>query len=272
MEQELKKRTLWQIFYRFLWKIKEWAKEECRCHKYRKLLASNQRYHNKHLGERCVIVGNGPSLTIADLETLRDKGVVTFAANRIYKMFDDTTWRPSYYGVCDRKLYEDDKKEIDELPLDKFMPLDIYVNYYGHAISAGNRINAFSRIPFQVFRNAPKFSPKLTQRLSEGGTITYHLMQIAVYMGFKEIYLIGCDFRFSFGIGVDGKIVRDHNVKDHFAKDDKKTNTMPNLHKNLKAYQSARIYADRNGIKIYNATRGGNLEVFERRNFDEVFA
>ena len=40
---------------------------------------------------------------------------------------------------------------------------------------------------------------------------------------------------------------------------------------NLLAYQSAKKYADAHGIKIYNATRGGNLEVFERVDFDSLF-
>ena len=151
------------------------------------------------------------------------------------------------------------------------MPLDIY-SLYHHEIGEKSNVNVFSRIPFQIFRTMPKFSPDLEGRLSEGGTITYHLLQIAVYMGFKEIYLIGCDFKFSFGISVDGKMVKDETVKDHFAKDDKKTDTMPDLQKNLRAYRSAKRYADHHDIKIYNATRGGNLEVFERRDFDLSFA
>lgn len=36
-------------------------------------------------------------------------------------------------------------------------------------------------------------------------------------------------------------------------------------------YQAARRYAETHGIKIYNATRGGELEVFERVDFDSLF-
>ena len=38
-----------------------------------------------------------------------------------------------------------------------------------------------------------------------------------------------------------------------------------------KSYAEARKYSDRTGIKIYNATRGGQLEAFERKDFDEIF-
>jgi len=37
------------------------------------------------------------------------------------------------------------------------------------------------------------------------------------------------------------------------------------------AFEKAKEYADGHGIKIYNATRGGKLEVFERVNFDDLF-
>ena len=38
-----------------------------------------------------------------------------------------------------------------------------------------------------------------------------------------------------------------------------------------KSYAAARKYADHSGIKIYNATRGGHLEVFERINLMKSF-
>ena len=38
------------------------------------------------------------------------------------------------------------------------------------------------------------------------------------------------------------------------------------------AYKIAKKYAETHGIKIYNATRGGEMEVFERVDFDSLFA
>ncbi len=35
---------------------------------------------------------------------------------------------------------------------------------------------------------------------------------------------------------------------------------------------SNKKYADKNGVKIFNATRGGMLEVFERVDLDDMFA
>ena len=66
-----------------------------------------RRFKNSHLGERCFIVGNGPSLKIEDLEKLYVNGEITFAFNMIYKIFDQTLWRPTYYGISDGFCYCD---------------------------------------------------------------------------------------------------------------------------------------------------------------------
>ena len=39
----------------------------------------------------------------------------------------------------------------------------------------------------------------------------------------------------------------------------------------MEGYMCAKEYAERHEIKIYNATRGGKLEVFERVDFDSLF-
>ena len=252
-----------------LYKLKVTLLELFRCCKYREKLKENLKYQGLYLGnQKCFVIGNGPSLREEDLERIARHHVVSFAANRIYKIFQDTTWRPTYYGVSDTTLFINSKEEIDAIQCKKFLPLDIYDKYVDKRESYG----VFSRVPFTFFGLRPKFTNRIDRRFGEGGTITYHLLQLAVSMGFKEIYLIGCDFSFSFGIGVDGKYFEDKSVKlNHHKRDNNPVDTMPNLLANLRAYQAAEKYTRKHGIKIYNATRGGKLEVFERRDFDTLF-
>ena len=61
-------------------------------------------FKNIHEGETCFIIGNGPSLNSDDLEKIYKKCIPTFAFNRIYLMFDNTNWRPSYYISQDEKM------------------------------------------------------------------------------------------------------------------------------------------------------------------------
>ena len=85
-------------------------------------------------------------------------------------------------------------------------------------------------------------------------------MQIAIYMGFKEIYLLGCDNSYS-----------DDKNKQHFVESGHYDPTYKTAgDRMVVAYMEAKKYADSKNVKIYNATRGGMLEVFPRVDLDEV--
>ena len=55
---------------------------------------------DSHKGERCFIIGNGPSLSADDLDKLIDEDC--FGVNEIHKIFPKTNWRPKYYLIMDR--------------------------------------------------------------------------------------------------------------------------------------------------------------------------
>ena len=95
-------------------------------------------------------------------------------------------------------------------------------------------------------------------------------LQFAVYMGFSEIYLLGVDHQYSIEMNPDGTMKKTEGVQDHFANDDICTN-VPQTYKSTLSYYAARKYADLHGVKIYNATRGGKLNAFERVDFDKLF-
>lgn len=111
-----------------------------------------------------------------------------------------------------------------------------------------------------------KFSNDITKVIYSGYSVMYDTIQIAVYMGFKEIYLIGADFSYLNDPGQRG-----NHVYDDVANDRRKVAGRAYLDVSVNALVTARKYAELHGMKIYNATRGGKLEVFERKNLDEVF-
>ena len=123
------------------------------------------------------------------------------------------------------------------------------------------------------------FSNYPTLGIYRGGSILYMQLQIAAYMGIKEIYIIGADFSFDVPKGTGkksnvGEIVVNDDHVNHFHPDYRKkgeTWAKPNLNMQQAAFESAKDYADKNGIKIYNASRFTKLTVFERVNFDEIF-
>ena len=93
-------------------------------------------------------------------------------------------------------------------------------------------------------------------------------------MGFKEIYFIGVDHHFQISQNNKGEIIVDNTVKDYFSdkyNEDKANLFIPNTEKSTLAYIALKDECDKRGIKVYNATRGGKLEVFPRVEFDTLF-
>ncbi|WP_246943871.1 6-hydroxymethylpterin diphosphokinase MptE-like protein [Bacillus pinisoli] len=222
---------------------------------------------NIHLNKRCFIIGNGPSLTTGDLSKLHNE--ITFAFNRIYYLFNQTDWRPTYYCAEDDKTITKSKEEINNLNIkNKFFPINF---------PRDNKIQ-FKNAKYYIFkfgdRNIePKFSKDIVKGIYWGNTVAYTAIQLAVYMGIKEIYLLGVDHNFSKMINDKGEIIIDETAKDYFTNEynnDKNDLYIPNVDISTRAFLAAKNYADKHNIKIYNATRGGKLEVFERVNFDNI--
>lgn len=216
-------------------------------------------FKNKYLGKRCFLIGNGPSLNPDDLEKLHMAGEITFACNRIHLIFDKTNWRPTFYFLIDGKEYKH-----NEFMLKQGNQINFIKDFIG--CNNSDYMNTF------YFRNSPndfsleyvKFSEEISIECYAGCTTTYEMLQFAIYMGFEEIYLLGVDFSW----GEDGKNAHfDENYGDNLAG---LIAMKENKYKVLKSYKTADEISKKRGVKIYNATRGGYLEVFERLSFDDI--
>ena len=225
---------------------------------------------NIHKGERCFIIGNGPSLTTDDLDTLKRNNEITFGMNRIYKLFDKTDWRPTYYACEDIHIFNESIDEINAVDAKiKFIPIN--VKWYNNIKIKGAyyyRANYNRKIDFPY-----SFSTDIGQQLDSRGTVTFTCICIAAYMGFKDIYLLGVDHSYRVTIDETGETIVDENAKDYFCDnydDDIKDIVQHDMRNNARCYRFAKAYAEENGINIYNATRGGKLEIFERADFDKL--
>lgn len=213
-------------------------------------------------GKRCFIVGNGPSLTINDLELIKDEDC--FAANLIYKLFDKTDWRPKYYFIQDR--YADTGNDLDTL--------DIEYLFVGNYYWRTRELNNPKAICTNNVRNFNKknvaFSNDISKKIIDYHTVTYSMIQAAIYFGYDEIYLIGMDHSYTLTYDKTGKVIRDKSVKSHCFEDSHPEKVIANIEGMNKAYIAARDYANKNSVKIYNSTRGGKLEWFPRKELEKA--
>lgn len=218
-----------------------------------------EKFRNVHHGKRCFIIGLGPSLRSKDLDILHRKHEVCISMNAILKIFDKTPWRPDYYVVSDYRLMLPERFESEQLKEIQCFMSDSYAPF----CEQEHEDNIFIYHLGRLWKNEGyiPFSENFAQIAYNNATVTYVAIELAVYMGFDEIYLLGVD-----ASGINGN----YEKYTHFFKEEKLVSTCFSNQVYV-SYMSAKKYADEHGIKIYNATRGGELEVFERVNFDLLF-
>lgn len=233
---------------------------------------------NIHNGERCFIIGNGPSLNKIDLDKLRSE--FTFGVNSIFYKTVETGFFPTYFVVEDTHVMKDNVAEINAYkgPALKFFP-SLYKRY----ISNRDRVLFFNMNRGFYEKKSPnhgvpRFSTDISEKIYCGQSVTMINLQIAFFMGFKEVYLIGMDFSYKIPNNaiVNGNSILstdddpNHFHPDYFGKG--KSWHDPQLDRVLLNYRFMKLIYEANDRKIYNATVGGELEEFERVEINSLFS
>ena len=217
-------------------------------------------YCNKFEGERCFIVATGPSLTTEDLELI--KGEYSFGMNSLCMSQNITDWIPTFFGIQDQNVYAKVRGYLDTYPCK-----NIFIGStvaYDHKVSERYKLfPVHSRYHLfegdYQFKNFARFSDDCYSVVYDGFTITYSLIQLAVYFGFKEIYLLGADCNYEIG--------KPHHFIEHGSED---KNILLAKERMFVSYEVAKKYADTHDVRIFNATRGGKLEIFPRVRLEDI--
>ena len=230
-----------------------------------------RQYDSRFAGKRCFILGNGPSLNRTNLELL--EGEYTFGANLIYMMTEMTGFRPTFYMIEDRHVASDNLDSIWKYDHDKkFIPSQ-YRRFY-----SGMRNALFYPLDLSSSRgNRADFSVDCSNQVYCGGSVTYISLQLAYYMGFAEVYLIGVDFDYEkpSHVRVSGKTWTsmgpdpNHFHPDYFGPGRKWHD--PQLDRVAVFFKLARQVFEQSGRTLKNATIGGKLEIFERVDYCSLF-
>lgn len=223
---------------------------------------------NAYWGRRCFVIGNGPSLAQTDLTRLTDE--ITIGCNNLFLMFDKMGFVPTFYTVEDNLVAEDRAQEINGIRgTTKIFPRDLA--YCLSRDSDTIYINFVRR-----YDGFPKFSNRFDKVVYWGGTVTMLNLQLAYYIGCREVYLVGVDHSYQMSPDMqDIVIVSDSADASHFHPDYFGPGYRyhhPRVERMEKAYIVAREFAARNNMNIFNATIGGKLEVFPRVRYEEVTA
>lgn len=222
-----------------------------------------QGYVNLHPGQRCFIIGNGPSLRQTDLSRLR--GEVTFGLNRIYLLFPELGFPTTYLVSVNDLVLEQSAAEMRHFDLPKFLTWRArrWFRHDPHAIFLDTD-----------FSGDEDFTWDITGRIFEGFTVTYVALQLAFHMGFETAILVGVDHNFVTQGAANQAVVSQGDDPNHFAPNYFGKGfkwQLPDLAGSERAYVMAREAYSQANRRILDATVGGKLTIFPKIDFDSLF-
>ncbi len=229
--------------------------------------ATNKRklaeFRDLHKEKRCFVIANGPSLKKIDFELLKDE--ITIGMNRIYLLEEVNGFKPTYKVCIDRK------SQILQFA-------DEYNNQTGTCFYEWDLKHKFEKKDNFIFIKS-KFSTKFTkdpiaEPFGSGQSVAYTCMQLAFYMGFTEVYLIGKDHSYNTsqkaGVGIKSTGEEDnHFIKGYYKKG--QNWDVPDYKTEEFAYSLCRNAFEESGRIFRDATEGGKLEVFDKISFNSLF-
>ncbi len=216
---------------------------------------------NSHSGERCVIIGNGPSLKNTNLSKL--KNVFTIGMNRFYMAFPELGFTSSILLTVNDLVIEQCAEDIRNLPIPTF------VSWRGRKYIQPSPNLHYLHTSYVL----PGFSTNAAGRLWEGATVTFVAMQLAYFMGFKQVILIGVDHSFATQGTPNTTVVSGGDDPNHFNPGYFGKGfrwQLPDLETSEIAYAMAKSAYEKDGREILDATVGGKLAVFPKVNYDSI--
>ena len=190
---------------------------------------------DRHKGETCIAIANGPSLADVPNEFL--ESYITFGANKIWlKEFS-----PTYYVATDNWM-NPYTKQMREMHCKEYFLSSGFAKHL-----AGSKPTAV------VLRDTPE------SRWKEPGemnwTVIYTVLQIAHIMGFETVLLVGLDHT--------GSTTHFHPAYNQWGA---KRTYMWDIDGANNSFQIARDEYEKSGRRIINLTPGSKCEIFEKQD------
>ena len=251
-----------------------------------RIIGDNQRFRGILRGKRCFIIGNGPSLKKRDLSLLEDE--IVFTCNSITQMEGFDKLKTNYHFWMDPNFFKGDDyvhhmkniKTVNNSPV-VFFPVEQKQFVCDHALDRELDIHYF-KSAYTLYEGYNK-DIDFCKILPLVTTVVMIEIYLAIYMGAKEIYLLGCD--------CTGAISHIRSLENNYVREMEYAYDMTDKERRLrqiayeadgnefffylqsKGFQHYRLlnnYCSKRGIKIVNCTAGGILNEIPRENFEDV--
>lgn len=215
------------------------------------------------------VLGNGPSVLLKDLDACKDYSSIV--ANRFHLSYPNHALRPEATVCIDPQMISDHIREITQnCQSHLFVPRQFFPQTL---LRVGPAIRRISFFPFDRCNRPLRFSFDINSHSGNGASVIFTALQLAVSKGSKEIFLYGMDHNFQHSPPDASGRVRDEGERNHFIagyRGKGKKWFPPDIERIEEAFRLANSECSKKGIKVWNASRGGNLEIFERIEFEDA--
>ncbi|MDQ6904556.1 MAG: hypothetical protein M3139_16310 [Bacteroidota bacterium] len=253
-------------------------------------------FKDKYNGKRCFILATGPSIATQDLSLLAGECCIAVSMFHLHK--EICKIKPIWHVLAPvhPPFKLDTVKTILETCYDQYKGLkeinfmlghrDYAYSYKNYIKNETNRFKSEfeNRIHYVDYNKSDAITEQnydstkiwdLEQKPFGMRTVIFPAIQLAYYLGFKEIILLGCDHDYLLDLT---KVESQHFYPERDGFSDKETFTSANLEEWFytyyvlwKEYRLIQNYMNDQNVKIINATNGGMLDVFPRVKFESFF-
>ena len=213
-------------------------------------------------GERCFVIGNGPSLKNTNLSKLSND--FTIGMNRIFLAADELGFRPDILVCVNDLVVEQSVEEFNNLRMPKF---------FSWRARKWLNMDSYTHFLYTTY-TSPRFATDIGGRVWEGATVTNVCLQLAYHLGFSEVILIGVDHSFATRGTPNTTIQSEGDDPNHFSAAYFGKGfrwQLPDLEPSELAYRMARKAYEADGRRILDATVGGKLDIFEKVEYESLF-
>ena len=259
----------------------------------KKILTPNKQYKDKHLGKRCFIIGNGPSINKQDLSQLTNE--ITFTVNQLPRNNIFEKINTNYHLWVDDRFFKIDKNKPEDMELLNVMKSVNTTNnkpVVFYKLSARKMVEEFKLnelLNIRYFQEGLIFNEEFNEefdftKLIPGyPTVVFYAISLAIYMGFKEIYLLGCDCTGFITTAQsllktnDNELLYGYKISENEKKRLQQSNSTYSIGDELlwhsylfKDYEIFYRYCEKRNIKLVNCTAGGLLNLIPRMVLNEI--
>lgn len=248
------------------------------------LLAENSELMDVHLGERCFILCNGPSVAKQDLSVLEGQTVISVSSGYHHPLY--RRFQPRYHclpQITYGKFTENDAVDWFREMHEGLGDAELFLSCTEEPLVRRHGLFPRRTVRYvwlgeDMDRLDLAAIPDLSLAIPRVQSVSILALMIAMYMGFRKIYLLGVDHdQFKTGeykyfysptvlSGKDSEVAADGKVRTT------RHDEFQALARLWRQYRHLRQMADANEIEIFNATAGGELDEFPRVNLPDLFS